>query len=98
VDLNPIPFEVQQGNVKVEEKIEVSFNAASGIVTIPELPEHVAAVLAAVSTGNQVTSCGSGTGSIQLSQQDLQGADWIRVFYLDDQYRPVAKPGLIRIK
>ena len=86
-------MEVRSGSIDSN----VYYDAASGTITLPELPESVFAVFASLYTEDQQLSYGFGTETITLKKEDLQSANYIKVFYLDDQYRPIAKPGYIPI-
>jgi len=102
VELNPVPFEIDNGKITIAEqeepRIVASYDATTGIVRIQDLPNEVASVFAAVNVGNQMIACGSGMSEIQLSTEDVQKGNAIKVFYLNDQYQPCAKPSYIWIK
>jgi len=97
VDLDAIPFEVENGTVTItganSDAEMVSYDPDSGIVSMNYLPEGTAVVLAAAYEDGRMLSCGSGSEEVIL--EDAESADMIRVFCLDVNYRPVSEAVLL---
>jgi len=83
--------------VLAEEAIEITYEASTGTIELSNLPEQTAMAFAMIYTDGMASASASGTTVIELPDEDLSEGDYIKVFYLDSNYCPVARPGYIKI-
>jgi len=89
-DLQPVEFEINQGEVTIEEEKTVSYDAVTGTVTLHSLPEDTEFVFIAAYEDGKMISIIPGMLGSNNKVPSAADADEIKVFYLGSGHNPVA--------